>query len=353
MIDNLINLRTGRRRKAAAIHWANKFLVRLETLDKETRGVLNSHIFKIVRRHMALAAVVRQLNGLFSIAVYPEVGSGAWKMDQLRRDQLSRGEFAPLEPKEFELQDTAAAAPAESDSDSAASNAMRDRFRTFRQSGALEVIDIFSKLDICKLVMFVSRAAAQQAAQNGRAFPPKSGRWPDPALTALVVTLTPIWCRVTREEKTKLCTTDAPDKKGVPNSKTSRFARWLAKLISDAVGTVSHEQVMLGGDAAREALVYAAARAKHPEWVGYYNDLLDRRDVLRGWLDEQGAHYGTAAVKHLDDVSKNLADAASDAEAVLKACLTADIKKITNIIRNLRPDKNKNSRPDDVISIQP
>jgi hypothetical protein len=332
MTDNLTNLHAGSRRKAAAIHWANKLLVRLEALDKETRGILNSHVFKIVRRHMALANAVRQLNGLFSILDYSTASPGAWKMYQLRREQLSRGEFAKLEPEEFELHGAASFAPSAFDSANAASSAIRDRFRTFRESGALEVIDTLAKIDICKLVMFVSPAAAPR--ENGNAIRQKSGQWRDPALTALVLTLEPIWCRVTGEEKVRLSTVDAEH-----HLKTSRFVKWLATLIADALGPV-HDDVV-EGEAAREAVIHAAGRTERDEWVAYYDDLLERRDLLQAWLREQGAYYGTAAVERFNDASKDLTEATLKAQAALRACRDADVKRITNVLRSLLTDKKK------------
>jgi predicted nucleotidyltransferase len=280
----------------------------------------------------------RQLKGLFSVALYPDElvhASGSTHdqilMHQLTREYLSRGILITFGSAKSDL------AVKEIDPCRVGSRAMPDRFMTFRRSGALDVIDTLAKLASRDLVTQTGRL---------RKLVTQTGRWPDPALANLVVILVPVWCRVTGEKKTKLSTTDTPDNKGVYNSKTSRFAKWLATLISDAVGTVRHEELILGGEAAREAVVHAAARTKRPELVAYYDDLLERRDVLQAWIGEQGAYYGTAAVKHLYDVSKALAEAALEAEAVLKACRAADVKRITNIIRSLRENRMMDMRPE-------
>jgi hypothetical protein len=207
IIDNLTHRDDDQNPKAAAIRWANKLLDNLEALDENTNKVLNRHVLnhnqcrtsarfpEEGRRRWAqlkaLAAMKRQLKGLFSVAVNSdELTSGSssacdqiLKMHQLTREMLSHGVFVSFEPEEFELiaqgiRNAGFLEPLASDGDSAASSAMRDRFTTFRQSGALDVIDILAKLDILKLV-------------------PTAGFWTDPPLTKLVAGLEPIWDQVT------------------------------------------------------------------------------------------------------------------------------------------------------------
>jgi hypothetical protein len=77
-------------------------------------------------------------------------------------------------------------------------------------ANCLPQIRVLAKLDVENLV------------------PPVRSRWPDPALTALVARVEPMWRQVTG--RTALPTSE--DKEG--DSKTHRFADWLGELLESA-----------------------------------------------------------------------------------------------------------------------